>query len=222
MFPKLSILKHSIAVCKEHVVDDDTTFLVQQHNFGGKNASKTKFTIESAPAGESLDKKSGMWDKADSKTLMSVEAKYISVKEEHVFRDAAGQSLLTLYHDKMSVIWRLDIPGTENATTAVITPRPSLFKDRLDVQVHNAEDGATVALRVEGQDIWKQRVNVYLGDVVVMTVKRTDKVAAYLMSRTLSWVVDVAAGMDVALASAIVVVLSETLYSSSVMSATWK
>ncbi|KAJ3492671.1 hypothetical protein NLG97_g5232 [Lecanicillium saksenae] len=207
----------------EHVVDENTTFLVRQHSFGGKGASKPKFTIESLPGDECLEDKTDVLEKQPSTATMSVDAKYVSVEDRHEFRDATGLPLFDLYHKTTSVTWLIEVPGGNGEPIAVITPHPSMFKDRLDVQVKNAADGGEeVMLHVEGQDIWKLRVNVYRGDEVVMTVKRTDKISPYLMSSKLSWVVDVASGMDVSLASAIVVVMAATLYSSSTMSATWK
>ena len=82
------------------------------------------------------------------------------------------------------------------------------------VSVKNAAaaDGEEVTLCVEGQDIWKQRTNVYLGDKVVMTAKRTDKLSPYLPGKKVEWSVHVASGMDLSLASMIVVVLAANMY----------
>ncbi|KAJ6784323.1 hypothetical protein PWT90_07243 [Aphanocladium album] len=205
MFPKLDTLKRLIVVWTDYVVNEETTFLVQQHSFGGQDASTPKFTIERVPDDGALNEEADGPEKYPSPVIMSADARYISLDDRHRFHDATDLPLFDLYHKKSSVTWLLEVPGGNGKPMAVITPRPSLFKDRLDVQ-----------------DIWKLRVNVYRGDEVVMTVKRTDKISPYLMSSKLSWVVDVASGMDVSLASAIVVVMAATLYSSSTMSATWR
>ena len=81
--------------------------------------------------------------------------------------------------------WYVELPGAQGHSTIQIgrlVPRNSMLTDRLEVYVKNAAaaDGEEVTLCVEGQDSWKQRTNVYLGDKVVMTAKRTDKLSPYL------------------------------------------
>lgn len=51
-----------------------------------------------------------------------------------------------------------------------------------------------------------------------MTAERTDKWSVYVPGKKLEWMVDVVAGMDVAVASVIVVVLAANMYDSSMQS----
>lgn len=223
MFPELGILKQPIAIRPEHIADSQKTFLVQQQGHGGSKEPRTKFTIEATNSAKPLREKDVIEGKKQHEMLITVDARYLTLEDRHAFRDATGLPLFELYHNKSWVTWYIDTPGGNGTKIAVIKPRLSLFKDVLDVQLKNAAaDGEDVTLHVRGQDVWKQRINVYFGDSVVMTVKRTDKLSAYVFSKKLSWVVDVAEGMDVSLASAIVVVLAATLYTGSMTFTTKK
>ncbi|THY35944.1 hypothetical protein D6D01_00874 [Aureobasidium pullulans] len=98
-----------------------------------------------------------------------------------------------------------------------LAPRTSVFKDKLDLFVHNAANqGQVVNLEVRGQDVWRMRVNVYLGDQVVMSSKRTEKLAGYIPGKRPDWKVDIGEGLDASLAAVIMVVLAATLYDSSI------
>lgn len=216
MFPEITPLKLPIAIRTEHVVDKHTTFRVLQH---GKALSSGKFTVFSpngyTAADESLDHKGASAEEQHPQALMFVDGKYMSRKERRAFRDASGLPLFDIYHCAMGATWYVEVPGGNGTPIARIMPSYSL-KDVLDIQLYNAAaNGEEVALHVQGQDIWKLRTNVYLGDKVIMTAKRNDKLAAYLPGRKLEWVVDIAAGMDISLASVIVVVLAANMYDST-------
>lgn len=76
------------------------------------------------------------------------------------------------------------------------------------------DSGQDVVLHVQGQDIWKLRTNVLLGDQVIMITKRLDKLSVYLPGTKVEWMVSVAEGMDIALAFAIVVVMGTNMYTN--------
>lgn len=224
MLPELTAPKQPIAIRTEHIVDKPTSFRVQQH---GKGLSSGKFTVF-RPKSEVALQKNGKdpgelsstaqekEQEQEPETLMYVEGKYTSLEEKRAFRDASGLPLFELYHRAIGVTWYVELPGRNGAPIVCIKPRFSMLKDNLDVQIQNAaDDGQEVTLHVQGQDIWKQRTNVYLGDNVVMTAKRTDKLAVYLPGKKLEWDVDIAAGIDVSLASVIMVVLAANMYNSS-------
>ncbi|KYG41773.1 hypothetical protein M433DRAFT_115129 [Acidomyces richmondensis BFW] len=209
MPPELTALKNPIAIHKDYVVDQPSTFRIQQQ---GKALSGGQFIVfrENELAGSSP---------GGSQALISIRGKYGSATEKRAFFDASGLPLLTLYHKPVGVTWYIELPGGHDTAIARLAPRFSIFKDKLDVDVRNATiPGEEVTLHVRGQDIWKQRTNVYVGSAIVMTAKRTDKLSTYLPGRRPDWMVEIAAGMDILLASAIMVVLASTMYNSSMKS----
>ena len=151
---------------------------------------------------------------------MSVDGKYMPQDGRRSFRDASGLPLFDIQVDKSGASWSLVLPGGDGSgkdgtPIARITPRSSSLKDNLQVDVQNAAaNGEEVTLLVLGQDIWKQRTNVYLGDKVVMTTKRTDKMSTYLPGKKVEWTVDLAAGIDISLAVAILVVMAANMYTT--------
>lgn len=220
MFPELTALKQPIAIRKEHIVDKSTTFRVQQH---GKGLSSGKFTVfdpETAAGEDDVPSTKGASaEKRPPQKLMHVDGKYVSLEERRAFCDASGLPLFDVSHRAAGVTWYVELPGGNGTPIARIEPRFSMLKDELDVHVKNAAaNGEGVTLRARGQDIWKQRTNVYLDDKVVMTAKRTDKLSVYVPGKKLEWAVDIAAGMDISLASVIVVVLAANMYDSSMQS----
>ncbi|UNI21214.1 hypothetical protein JDV02_007224 [Purpureocillium takamizusanense] len=106
----------------------------------------------------------------------------------------------------MGIAWFIELPGGSNPPIGRIMPLGDVRTDRTDVDIENAApNGERITLRVQGQDIWKLRTNVYMGEKVVMTTKRMDKIVA---------------GMDIALASAIVVFMAATMFSNGTTTAT--
>ncbi|KAL1584746.1 hypothetical protein WHR41_06912 [Cladosporium halotolerans] len=225
MFPELTPIKQPIGIRPELIVDQQTTLRVQQH---GKGLSSGRFTILRPDADtDSVAKQfSSAEGSANADTvspcpvLLYVDGKYGSLESKRSFCDASGLPLFDLYHKFVGVTWYVELPGGASGTPIMrLAPRASSLKDKLEVTVQNAAAGGEeVTLHVEGQDIWKQRTYVYLGDKVVMTAKRTDKWSVYVPGKKLEWAVDVVAGMDVAVASVIVVVLAANMYDSSMQS----
>ena len=210
-------LKQPIAIRNEYVARESTTFRVQQH---GKGLSSGRFTIVQPDDQSFMEKPSSPEKSSDAatedQTLMYVDGQFGSLGAKRSFRDASGLPLFDLYRKAAGVTWFVELPGGSDTAIARLAPRFSTLKDKLEVTVKNAAgDGEDTTLHVQGQDIWKQRTNVYLGDKVVMTAKRTDKWSVYVPGKKLEWVVDVAAGMDISLAAVIVVVLAANMYDSS-------
>ncbi|KXT15025.1 hypothetical protein AC579_7758 [Pseudocercospora musae] len=215
--PDLSDLKAPIALRNEHIVDKQTAFRVQQH---GKGLHSGNFTIFYPNNVENTE------TPAEPQTLFTVEGKYGILQERRSFRDASGLPLFHLYHKPIGVTWYIELPGGNDTAIARLAPNFSLFKDNMEVHIKNAAPSThqeyDVTLQVRGQDIWKQRTNVYLGEKIVMTAKRTDKLSTYLPGRKIEWDVNVAAGMDLSLASAIVVVMAANMYNSSMQASSAK
>ncbi|KAJ3479429.1 hypothetical protein NLG97_g8322 [Lecanicillium saksenae] len=213
MLPELSAPKQPIAIRPEFLAREDTSFRVQQE---GKGASSTKFTIFSPEKDAIKDEKGISSEKrASPATLLSVDGKYSSPEERRTFVDASGLPLFDLYHAPRGTTWHIEVPGGNSPSLAFIEPQGSTMKDDYKLQFRNAAaDGQDVVLRVQGQDIWKLRTNVLLGDKVVMTTKRLDKLSVYVPGSKVEWQVDVAEGMDMALAAAIVVVMGTNMYTN--------
>lgn len=213
MIPNLSALKQPIAIRPELVVEENATFRVRQE---GKAASSTKFKVFTT---QSREKKTENGDRKGEEStiipLMSVDGKYSSPEERRTFYDASGLPLFDLYHSPRGTTWQIEVPGGNSPSLAFLEPQGSTVKDDYKLQLGNAMDSRQdVVLHVQGQDIWKLRTNVFLGDQVIMTTKRLDKFSVYLPGTKVEWMVSVAEGMDVALASAIVVVMGTNMYTN--------
>ncbi|KAI9371430.1 tubby C-terminal-like domain-containing protein [Aspergillus egyptiacus] len=150
------------------------------------------------------------------------------------FRDASGLPLFEISRQNAGVTWYLHLPGESSSSSsssssrgkektrsepiATVVPKYSALKDKFDVHFRNIAadgNGEETVLEVRGQNIWKSRTNVYHHGRVVMTVRLTDMVAAYIPGKRPRWEVVVAEGMDLSLAAVIAVLLATMLYQSS-------
>ncbi|GAD97691.1 conserved hypothetical protein [Paecilomyces variotii No. 5] len=241
MLPELTPPKKPIALRPEHVVDRQTVFRVQQH---GKALSAGKFTVFSLDdkaaavalghnagaesAGKAFSSSSAAassghkTNQAEQRqTMFTVDGKYMSMTRK--VHDASGLPLFVLRRYSTSRKWTVELPRAESKKSsqpiAKLKSRYGSLKDDRNLSFKNAfpAEGAEneqVVLHIEGQDIWKQRTNIRYGNRVVMTAKRTDKMSTYLPGIKIEWDVIVTAGMDVSLASIIVVLLGQTMYES--------
>ncbi|KAF2142810.1 uncharacterized protein K452DRAFT_297342 [Aplosporella prunicola CBS 121167] len=218
--PDLSPLKQPIAIRPEHIATSPTRLRVKQRDnalhSGDFSISKeeTSFSGGANNAGASTEA-------PQPSKLFTVDGKLLSVSQRRIFYDASSLPLFEVCRKALGTTWYVQVPGAgrdgADLRLAELAPRFSAFKDNLDLYVRNAAaDGEDAFLEVRGQDIWKLRTNVYVDGKPVMTVKRTDKLAVYVLGKHLEWVVDVAEGMDLSLASAIVVVMAATMYDSNI------
>jgi uncharacterized protein YxjI len=220
MLPELTPPKQPIGIRPELIVDKPTTFQFQQQGKGWSSGKFTAFCPDDDDDALHAEENEGSSKQPERQTLISVDGKYLSRDGRRSFRDASGLPLFDIQVDKSGASWSLVLPGGDggdknDTPMARIRPRSSSLKDNLEVDVHNAAaNGEEVTLLVSGQDIWKQRTNVYLGDKVVMTTKRTDKLATYLPGKKVEWTVDLAAGTDISLAVAILVVMAANMYTT--------
>lgn len=180
MQPELTPPKQPIGIRPELIVDKPTTFQFQQQ---GKAKSSGKFIAFRSDEADTLlaEKSGGSSKQAERETLLSVDGDYMPRDGRRSFRDASGLPLFDIRHEKSGEAWAIVLPDGDgagndaDAPIARIKPRSSSLKDILEVDVQNAAaDGEQVTLLVLGQDIWKQRTNVYLGEKVIMTTKRTE------------------------------------------------
>lgn len=83
---------------------------------------------------------------------------------------------------------------------ALIAPRFRPLRDKVDVIVRDPTDmSKETTLQVRGQSSYKIRTDVYLDRRLVMRVRRTDVLSAYILIRPLEWEVEVAQGLDLSL-----------------------
>lgn len=192
--PELALLKQPIAIREEYIARAPTTLRIKQLDISG---------IDFAISREDSDSQPGSSKSPKEETLFTADGKFMSWSQKRTFRDASGLPLIDLYRKTSGVTWYAELPGTKSATPILrFASRVAFCKHKIDVDFKNATpDGSRIRLEVRGQDIWKLRTNVYLGNAVVMTVKRTDKMKVYLPGLKLEWVVDVAEGMDLLLGS---------------------
>lgn len=221
MRPELSPLKQPVAIRPEFIARQETSLLVRQQ---GKAAASTKFAVFAPEHDAAAGDEKGAPDASapreppsySDKPLLSADGKYSSDEERRTFFDASGLPLFDLYHTRRGSTWHIEVPGGKSPSLGFVEPQfTSATKEEYKVQLRNAAgSGEDVVLRVQGQDVWKLRTNVTVGDQVVMTAKRLDRMSVYLPGSKVEWQVEVAEGMDMALASAIMVVLATNLYTS--------
>lgn len=207
MIPDLTALKQPIAIRPELVVDNETALRIQRH---GNALSSRKFTVF-VPTEDNDEKR------AFQKEILHVDGRAYSCRERRHFCDASGRPLFDLYHRLLRPTWLVELPDDKDTGGPIARIKPKIYasKGHFKVIVENRTDSSRqVTLQVRSQDIWKLRTNVYLEntDQVVMTVKRTDKMSVYVPGKKVEWVINVAAGMDLSLASAIVVYMAAMMY----------
>lgn len=228
MAPTLDNLEQPIGLRPDLVAAETRRLRIKQHaGFGPSDFTVTgtgndSSEPESAPA-----------------TLFSVDGHVMSWQQRRKFRDGSGLPLFEVARKKAGVTWFVHLPGDGGEPIATITTRFHAFKDKFDVYFDNAAgNGEKIQLETRGQDIWKLRTNVYFGERMVMTCKRTDKMSVYVPGKSLEWDVDVVQGMDMSIvryiqrfiqqfqrisalmfnsfqASLIVVVMAQQMYQSS-------
>lgn len=196
-----SIAERPIAIRPEHVAAEPTKLVVRQRalSFSGGD-----ITVWSKNAETDADPGSPTGDKPPP--LYTCEGKAVSWTQRRTVFDSAGLALFEIYREKTGVAWFVHVPGGGGDTTeedrplATLDMETSAFKDKYDVRVRRGDGREDVQLRVRGQDIWKIRTNVYLGDdEAVMTAKRQGKLDVYIPGKSLVWEVDVAPGFDTSL-----------------------
>lgn len=205
---RLAPLPSPIAVDKNYIVHSDTKFIVRKQ---GKFMGSGKFVaIEPGSDG-----RQPAW--------ITVDGKALSMSESRPFVNSHGQPIFTLAHPRMGATWTIELPGQKDAPAGKIMPRWDATKDKLDVAFYNAASGMReeVSLQVRGQDVMKKETHVYLNDRCIMTTMMVSSMSAYMPGKV-EWEVNVAAGMDLSLATAIVVVLATNFTTSFFLNSSHK
>jgi hypothetical protein len=159
-----------------HVATQATTLRIKHHTKGGFTAT----------------------DESTSKTLYNVDSRK-GLGPRRVFHDAGGKTILEMRRYLTGNETYVGVPNDHSLPVAVIAPRATLLKDRVDVYVKDA--GLEVRLEVRGQDVWKRNTYVYRGDELVMQVRFVNYATSYVPFSSNQWDVSVAEGMDLLLVS---------------------
>lgn len=138
----------------------------------------------------------------ESAILFNVDSRTGGLSPKRVFHDAANGTILDMrrYHGANETY--VGVPNDNALPAAVIAPRATRLKDKVDVYVKNAvQDGKEVKLEVRGQDIWEKNTYVYCGDDLVMQIRFVNYVTSYVPFSSNQWDVAVAKGIDLLLVS---------------------
>ena len=137
-------------------------------------------------------------DASTSRVLYNVDSRK-GLAPRRVFHDADGKTILEMRRYLTGNETYVSIPNSNALPAAIIAPRSTILKDKVDVYVKDA--GQEVRLEVRGQDIWKRNTSVYRGDDLVMQVRFVNYATSYVPFSSNQWEVNVAEGMDLALVS---------------------
>ncbi|KAF5860689.1 hypothetical protein ETB97_001257 [Aspergillus alliaceus] len=197
MASNLPPLKQPIAIRPDHIATSPTTLQVKHHTY---SISQGDFTVSYSP------------DRTNTHAtkLFSVNGHALSWRQRRDFCDASGLPLFELHRKGAGGTWFVQLPGSISSSDPIITlaPRWSWTKDKVDVYFRNAMGGEEVVLEVRGQDTWKRRTNVYRDGVLVMTIRVVDLLRVS-STRKPEREVEIAEGMDLALASVVTVLVAE-------------
>jgi hypothetical protein len=172
----LSTLDRPICMIANHVATQATTLRIKHHTQGGFTAT----------------------DGSTSKTLFNVDSRK-GLGPRRVFHGADGQTILEMRRHLTANETYVGVPNDYALPAAIIAPRATMLKDKVDVYVKDA--GLEVRLEVRGQDVWKKNTYVYRGDDLVMQVRFVNYATSYVPFSSNQWDVNVAEGMDLLLVS---------------------
>lgn len=208
----LATPKEPIYILEEHVTPEAVTLRAKHNGKGG-------FTFSNSSQG------------ASAELIFTVDSRSGLRAPHRLIKDATGTGILELWRNPTGDESYVGHPKGASPPLAVVAPRKTMSKDKLDVYVKTA--GGETKLEVRGQDIWKRNTLVYCGDDLMMQMKFVNYITTYVPFSSNQWDVAVAQGFDLSLVSsfifcqfarytadhhqacAIVVYLGTTLYDSS-------
>lgn len=227
--PNLPALKTPIAIRKDHIATSPTTLRIKQKCM---RASLGDFEVTSSSTTASEPISSDPKDHP----LFTVAGKTLSLSQRRSVLDASGLPVFDVHRETLGETWFVKLPGAQKRGgewMARLEPQRvtewsqwrESWKERIDVYVRNCcaggEDvfgggggggsGREVELRVRGQDIWKKRTSVFLGDGEtdieqhnnkVLDIRLVNLASTYMpFVKDNEWEVQVAEGFDVSLVS---------------------
>ncbi|KAL3463472.1 tubby C-terminal-like domain-containing protein [Aspergillus heterothallicus] len=207
-----NLLKQPIAIRSEYIAPCPTTIHIKQHKRSSIGAAGDGLTVW-----KWADERAGS-DNQDERKIFAIDSESVPFSQRRHFHDASGLPLFELSQKKAGVTWFVHLPGGSEPSEAIaaIAPRWNVFRNKLDVYVRNtAGKGKEVKLKVRGQDVLKSRTHVYFDGGLVMTATRIDQ---HESLTDLEWKVEVATGLDISLASVIMVVIAYMLHSTAASS----
>jgi hypothetical protein len=111
-----------------------------------------------------------------------------------VFHDADGKTILETRRYLTGNETYVGVSNEHSLPAAVIAPRATLLKDKVDVYVKDV--GQELRLDVRGQDVWKRSIYIFHGDDLVMQVQFVNYATSYVPFSSNRWDASVAEGMD--------------------------
>lgn len=189
-----SMAENPVAILPKHVAKKPTRLVIRQCVKSWKGLSGCDIKVWSIDP--EADVKSAKYE--DTPPLYTCQGKATSWTQQRTVSDSAGLALFNIKRKSMGVTWSACVPDHDDKVLVTFAMKGDLCKDKFDVCVHGGK-GKNVHLQILGQDIWKIRTNVYLGDKVVMTTKRPKWLDVYVPLKSLRWEVDVAQGFDTSL-----------------------
>lgn len=176
----LAILNQPICMTSQHVATQTTTLRVKHHTRGGSTATHA----------------------STSTLLFNIDSRKGGFAPRRVFHNAAGDAILEMRRFVTGNETYVGVPDEKALPTAIIAPRLTSPKDKVDVYIKNAmQDGQEVRLDVRGQDVWKRNTNVYFGDKLVMQVRFVNYATSYVPFSSNQWDIAVAEGVGLLLVS---------------------
>jgi len=181
-------MSHMLATCNEplyiledHVAQEPVTLRAKHHGKGG-------FTFSKSSTGASAE----VIFTADSRTSLTAPRRLI--------KDAAGKGILELWRNAVGDESYVSHPTGTSQPLAIIAPRATMSKDKVDIYVKNAaQANEETKLEIRGQDIWKRITLVYHGNDLVMQLRFANYITSFVPFSGNQWDVAVAQGFDLSL-----------------------
>ena len=179
----LAMCAEPLYILEDHVAQKTVELRAKHHSKGG-------FTFNRCSTSASAE----VVFTADSRTGLPVPRRLI--------RDAAGNVTLELWRNAVGDESYIGHATGPSSPLAIVAPRATMSKDKVDVYVKNAARGSEeTKLEVRGQDIWKRNTLVYHGNDIVMQMRFANYITSFVPFSGNQWDVVVAQGFDLSLVS---------------------
>lgn len=187
----LAIPEKPLYILKEHLASEPVTLRAKHHGKGG-------FTFSNTSQG------------ASGEVLFTVDSRAGGVMaSKRLIKDATGKGILELWRDVGSDESYISEPSGSSLPFAIVAPRMTLSKEKVDIYAKNAgAEGEETLIEVRGQDIWKRNTLAYWGDDLVMQMRFVNYVTTYVPFSSNQWDVAVAQGFDLFLVSSLPLLMS--------------
>lgn len=186
----LTSLNQQLYILKEFVAPKTTTLRAKHNGKGGFTFSNT--STEASP-----------------ELLFTVDSRQGIQAPRRTIRNAAGETILDLWREHKGDESYIGRPGSTSSPLAVIAPRITTVKEKVDVYAKNAgQADEETKLEIRGQDIWKRNTYVYLGNDIAMQIRFVNYVTSYVPFSSNQWDAVVSEGFDLSLVSILLCALA--------------